>query len=76
MPGTSTEDGATGRRVNDGNDPVVGASYCITGRGSGFKCGWVVRAKGVRFCFSEQGELHVCFASPEEYRDVVAPADG
>ena len=25
---------------------------------------------------ADNGDLHVCFASPDEYPDVVAPADG
>lgn len=49
-------DGASGeRRVNDGNDPVIGSSYCITGRSSGFKCGWVAKQKGVKFCYLPEG---------------------
>lgn len=48
-------DSATGeRRVNDGNDPVIGSSYCITGRSSGFKCSWVAQQKGVKVCFSDR----------------------
>jgi hypothetical protein len=49
-------DGATGeRRVNDGNDPVIGSSYCQTGRNSGFKCGWVAKAKGITYCYLPEG---------------------
>jgi hypothetical protein len=49
-------DGATlERRVNDGNDPVVGSSYCYTGRNRGFTCGWVAKTKGVRFCYISAG---------------------
>ncbi len=49
-------DGASGqRRVNDGNDPVIGSSYCNTGRSSGFKCGWVAKQKGVKFCYLPEG---------------------
>lgn len=49
-------DGATGERaVNDGNDPVINSSYCITGRSSGFKCGWVVKASGKTFCYVPEG---------------------
>lgn len=45
-------DGATWeRRVNDGNDPVINSSYCITGSNSGFKCGWVAKNKGVTACY-------------------------
>lgn len=49
-------DGATGeRRVNDGNNPVIGSSYCITGRSSGFKCGWVAKQSGITFCYLPEG---------------------
>lgn len=45
-------DGANGvRAVKDGNDPVVGSSYCTTGRTSGFVCGWTDLANNRTICF-------------------------
>jgi hypothetical protein len=49
-------DGANGeRRVNDGNNPVLGSSYCITGRSSGFKCGFVAQQSGITACYNPEG---------------------
>lgn len=49
-------DGSYGeRRVNDGNNPVLGSSYCITGRNSGFKCGFVAQQSGITACYLPEG---------------------
>jgi hypothetical protein len=43
------------RRVDDGNDPVIGSSYCYTGRSSGFTCSWIAKQKGVTRCYLPEG---------------------
>lgn len=57
-------DGATGERaVNDGNNPVINSSYCITGRSSGFKCGWVAKASGKTYCYLPEGCTYNLFTA-------------
>lgn len=47
-------DGANGDRIiRDGNDPVIGSSYCTTGRTSGFVCGWTLRGKNKTVCYDD-----------------------
>ena len=43
--------GSTGRWVLNGSNPSVGSSYCVTGRNSGFHCGWVVRKLNQTICY-------------------------
>lgn len=42
------------RAINDGNDPVVGSSYCIAGRTSGFTCSWKVLALNHSACYPNE----------------------
>jgi len=69
-------DGANGeRRVNDGNNPVLGSSYCITGRGSGFKCGFVAQQSGITACYLPEGCTRNLFGARTSDNRVVQQGD-
>ncbi len=68
--------GSTTRPVINASNPSVGASYCTTGRNTGFRCGWTVRKLDQTICFINTG---ICAHNLAEFynssQDIVQPGD-
>jgi hypothetical protein len=63
-------------KVSDGANPVVGGSYCTSGRSSGVVCNWEVTQLGVTICFSGMPACFKSLAAFKRFNDAhIIPGD-